>query len=55
LLGYKSTFWMDESCDHIVRDAKELRALRSYIAGNPPKAGLKPHEYSLQLREVLII
>jgi len=46
---------MDESCDHIVRDAKELRALRSYIAGNRPKAGLKPHEYSLQLREVLII
>ena len=55
LLGHKSTFWMDESYDHIVRDAKELRAFRSYIAGNPAKAGLKPHEYSLQLRDVLII
>ena len=29
LLGHKSTFWMDESYDHIVRDAKELRAFRS--------------------------
>ena len=54
LLGHKSTFWMDESYDHIVRDAKELRAFRSYIAGNPAKAGLKPEEYSLQLRDVLI-
>ena len=55
LLGHKSTFWMDESDDHIVRDAKELRAFRSYVTGNPAKAGLKPHEYSLQLRDVLII
>ena len=55
LLGHKSTFWMDESYDHIVRDTKELRAFRSYIAGNPAKAGLKPHKYSLQLRDVLII
>jgi len=53
LLGHKSTFWMDESYDHIVRDAKELRAFRSYVAGNPAKAGLKSHEYSLQLRDVL--
>ena len=55
LLGHKSTFWMDESYDHIVRDAKELRAFRNYIAGNPAKAGLKPDVYSLQLRDVLII
>jgi len=53
LLRYKSTFWMDESYDHIVRDAKELMAFRNYIAGNPAKAGLKPDEYSLQLSNVL--
>jgi REP element-mobilizing transposase RayT len=53
LLGYKSPFWMDESYDHIVRDAKELTAFRNYIARNPAKASLKPDEYSLQLRNVL--
>jgi hypothetical protein len=45
---------MDESYDHIVRDAKELTAFRNYIAGNPAKARLKPDEYSLQLRNVLV-
>jgi REP element-mobilizing transposase RayT len=54
LLGHKSTFWMDESYDHIVRDAKELRAFRNYIAQNPDKAGLRSEEYSLHLRDVLI-
>lgn len=54
LLRYKSTFWMDESYDHIVRDAKELSAFRNYIAQNPDKAGLQPEEYSLHLRNVLI-
>jgi REP element-mobilizing transposase RayT len=54
LLGLKSTFWMDESYDHIVRDTKELAAFRSYTAENPTKAGLHPDEYSLQLRNVLI-
>jgi REP-associated tyrosine transposase len=44
-LGYKSPFWMDESYDHIVRDAKELTAFRNYIARNPAKASLKPDEY----------
>ena len=53
LLAHKSTFWMDESYDHIVRDMKELAAFRNYIAGNPTKAGLHPDEYSLQLRNVL--
>ena len=53
LLATKATFWMDESYDHIVRDAKELAAFRDYIAENPNKAGLKPQEYSLQLRDVL--
>jgi REP element-mobilizing transposase RayT len=54
LLGYKSTFWMDESYDHVLRDVKELTAFRNYIAGNPMKAGLEPDEYSLQLRNVLM-
>jgi putative transposase len=50
LLGRKFTFWMDESYDHIVRDAKELIVFRNYITANPEKAGLKPDEYSLQIR-----
>ncbi len=54
LLGHKSTFWMNESYDHIVRDMKELAAFRNYIDGNPTKAGLHPDEYSLQLRNVLM-
>jgi Transposase IS200 like len=54
LLRYKSTLWMDESYDHIVRDAQELSAFRNYIAQNPDKAGLQPEEYSLHLRKVLI-
>jgi hypothetical protein len=45
---------MDESYDHIIRDAKELSAFRNYIARNPDKAGLQPEEYSLRLRNVLI-
>jgi len=45
---------MDESYDHIVRDAKELRTFRNYIGKNPDKAGLKPNEYALQLRNVLV-
>ena len=53
LLQDKSAFWMDESYDHIIRDAEELAAFRNYIAGNPAKAGLKPDQYSLQLRNVL--
>jgi Transposase IS200 like len=53
LLKCKSAFWMDESYDHIVRDAKELAPFRNYIAGNPAKAGLKLDEYSLHLRNVL--
>jgi len=54
LLGRKSRFWMDESYDHIVRDATELAAFRNYIAANPVRAGLNADEYSLQLRNVLM-
>jgi len=54
LLRSKASFWMGESYDHIVRDAKELAAFRDYMAENPKKAGLKSHEYSLELRNVLV-
>lgn len=53
LLGRKGKFWMDESYNHIVRDPKELDALRDYITSNPKKAGLKPQEYSVQMRNIL--
>jgi REP element-mobilizing transposase RayT len=55
LLARKSTFWMDESYDHIVRDVNELLVLHNYINSNPDKAGLKPDEYSLQIRHALAI
>jgi hypothetical protein len=55
LLGRKSRFWMDESYDHIVRDANELIAFRNYVSANPKKARLKPDEYSLQIRNALAI
>ena len=54
LLRGEGSFWMDESYDHIVRDAAELAALRDYIVDNPKKAGLKQHEYSLQIRNILV-
>jgi len=53
LLGRKSVFWMDESYDHIIRDANELAAFRRYVGDNPRKACLKAEEYSLELRNVL--
>jgi hypothetical protein len=55
LLARKSTFWMDESYDHIVRDVNELLVFHNYINSNPDKAGLKPDEYSLQIRHALAI
>ena len=54
LLGLKTAFWMNESYDRIVRDAKELVAFRNYIAANPARAGLRPDEYSLQLKDGLM-
>ena len=53
LLVRSGTFWMDESYDHIVRDAGELAAFRRYIEENPRKVGLRTDEYSLSMREVL--
>jgi hypothetical protein len=45
---------MDESYDHLVRDGKKVAAFRDYIAENPTKARLKPPEYALQLRKILL-
>ena len=49
LLNRESAFWMDEFYDHIVRDAKELAAFRTYIAANPKKAHLIENEYTSSL------
>ncbi|MEZ0485844.1 transposase [Fibrella aquatica] len=40
LLERSGTFWHDESCDHIVRDDRELRRIIEYTLENPVKAGL---------------
>ena len=39
--GRSGKLWQDESYDHIVRNAKQLRAISKYIIMNPVKAGLK--------------
>jgi len=46
-------FWMDESYDRVVRNARELEAYRDYIGANPSKAGLSEGEYTLILNHVL--
>ena len=35
-----NAFWMEDSYNRIVRDGRELRAVREYIRNNPVKAGL---------------
>jgi len=35
-----SPFWQEESYDHLVRDEREFEKIRSYIDGNPVRAGL---------------
>ena len=35
-----SSFWQEESYDHLVREAGEFEKIRSYIEGNPVRAGL---------------
>lgn len=54
LLVSAGAFWMDESYDHIVRDAKALNAFRDYIAANPKNARLQQDEYTLQVRNILV-
>lgn len=36
----RQSFWQDESFDHWVRDDVEFQRIKSYIEGNPVKAGL---------------
>jgi REP element-mobilizing transposase RayT len=42
ILGLKSgtTFWLDQSYDHLVRNDEEARNIKRYIEWNPVKAGL---------------
>jgi putative transposase len=40
LLQRNGKFWQHESYDHVVRSAKEFRAVVSYILNNPVKADL---------------
>jgi hypothetical protein len=35
-----SSFWQDESYDHVVRQADEFDKIRNYIEENPVRAGL---------------
>lgn len=50
LVGRTGQVWQEEAYDHIVRDDDELVGCRSYIAANPEKAGLQPHEYRLHVQ-----
>ncbi len=43
-----STFWLDESYDHIVRSEAQYRHFLRYITENPVKAHLRDHEYWLK-------
>ena len=48
ILGTTGTsFWMDESYDHIVRSERQYRHFLRYIGENPIKAGLRSDEYWL--------
>jgi len=40
-LNRSGTVWMEETYDHIVRDAEDLLRIQTYIRANPMKAGLK--------------
>jgi REP element-mobilizing transposase RayT len=35
-----STFWQEESYDHVVRNEREFERIRNYIEENPVRAGL---------------
>lgn len=47
LLGCSGPLWQKESYDHIVRSEAQLMHYRCYIAENPIKARLVPHEYAV--------
>ena len=37
-------FWQQDVFDHLVRSAEQFQHFRNYIADNPIKAGLRPHQ-----------
>ena len=47
----KGRFWHEESFDHLVRSPEQFAHLRTYIADNPKKAGLRPGDYLHWRRE----
>ena len=47
----RSTLWMEESHDHIVRDGEELLRIQSYIRANPEEAKLAHDEYRMHEAE----
>jgi putative transposase len=49
LLGRSGPLWQKEPYDHIVRSEAQFHHYRCYIAENPIKAGLQPHEYAVGL------
>jgi len=49
LLGRSGPLWQKEPYDHIVRSEAQFQHYRRYIAENPIKAGLEPHEYAVGL------
>jgi hypothetical protein len=49
LLGRSGSLWQKETYDHIVRSEAQLMHYRQYIAANPIKAHLEPHEYAVGL------
>jgi len=44
-INEKGKFWQQEPFDHLVRNPEQYEYLRTYIADNPQKAGLKSGEY----------
>jgi REP element-mobilizing transposase RayT len=49
LLGRIGPLWQKEPYDHIVGAKAQFQHYRRYIAENPIKAGLEPHEYAVGL------
>jgi len=49
LLGRSGPLWQKEPYDHIVRSEAQFHHYRRYIAENPIKASLQPHEYAVGL------
>jgi REP element-mobilizing transposase RayT len=49
LLGRSGPLWQKEPYDHIVRSEAQFQHYRRYIAENPIKASLEPHEYAVGL------